>query len=141
MSSAAHTFGVGARLLLANAAVAFASSALAQAGATSTYLSMSHSLAAQFGRTWQKGQVCNLSLDGLSRRAAHLLFSRRLEPEHVDQVLTSYDEAARAASPEGCVRKALELDIQEADASLRRYLQSPAPYRIQIPGQMPPARF
>ncbi|MGE5638911.1 MAG: hypothetical protein ACM30H_02375 [Clostridia bacterium] len=133
--------GLGVGLLLIASAAALGSSAFGQAGAMGTYLSMSHALASQFGRTWQRGQLCNLSLDGVSRRAAHLLFSRRLAPEQVDQVLTSFDEAARAAAKEGCVRKAVESDIQQADAQLRRSLQVPAPYRIQIPGQMPPARF
>lgn len=99
----------------------------AQNGGRTYYLSLSRSVAATFGKTWQLGKQCGVALDGLSRAAAQRLFSRRLEEAELAEVLGVYDEAAGTPGGGSCERRALSEEVSHADQLLRRYLQVPAP--------------
>ena len=123
---------VALRCLVFAVTTGVCSSALAQLLSAPGYVSLSQSLAEQFGKTWKRGELCKVSLDGLSRRSADLLFSKRLEHPQLGHVMASYDDAVRLASGEQCERKLLGREIERTDAALRRYLQVPAPYRVEI---------
>ena len=111
----------------------------AQPGGRQYYISLSHSVAATFGRTWQLGKRCGVVLDGLSRASARHLFSRTLEGPEVAELLKTYDEAAGSASSAPCERRALPEEVGRADQLLRRYLQVPAPIN-RMEFSSPPSR-
>ena len=107
--------------------------AAAQSSTRESYVALSRSIAASFGRTWALAGQCGVMLDGLSREATQLLLSRRLEEQDLAPVLVSYDQAAQLAPGTACDRSALSAEISRTDAFRRRFLQIVPPMpRIEI---------
>lgn len=96
----------------------------AQSISRESFVRQSEILAFEIGRTFEMGRQCNVTLDGLSRSAASLLFGPYVPQAEAGQILTHYDLGVNSSSRAACDQRWLTDEIRNVNARMNYYLQT-----------------